>query len=177
MKNSGLTERITVRLADCFGREMNWTRPQLFGRTHELVSNGEKLAVMRWRGLRAADALTATGKWSIRRAGLINITGEVIEAETHRTVLSIRSGFRSGRFETLEGAVFHWKRTRWLRVEVAVTDAHGSELLRCTGGFSFAGGRGRLTLSGGAANEPLLDPLVLATWYVIHRLRRRRRHA
>jgi hypothetical protein len=177
VNKSGLTERITVRLADCFGREMNWTRPQLFGRVHELVGNGEKLAVMRWRGFRAADAVTATGNWSIRRAGLINIAGEVIDAETHRTVLSIRSGFRSGRFETPEGAVFHWKRTRWLRVELAVTDAHGSELLRCSGGFSFAGGLGKLTLGGGAANQPLLDPLVLATWYVIHRLRRRQRHA
>jgi hypothetical protein len=175
VSNSGLSERITVRLADCFGRDLSWTRPQLFGRVHKLVSERDTLAIMRWRGLRAADAVTATGRWSIRRAGLISLTGEVIDAVTHQTVLSIRSGFRAGTFEAPGGATFHWKRTKLVRLELAVADANGSELFRSSGGFAFTRGRGRLALSGAAANQPLLDPLVLATWYVIQRLRQRRR--
>ncbi len=176
MKPSDLAEPISVRLADCFGRDLTWTRPQLFGRIHKLITDRDTVAVMRWRGLRAADAVTATGHWTIRRAGLVNITGEVIDANTHRTVLSIRSRFRSGTFETPEGTVYEWKRTRFFRLEIAVADANGSELLRCSGGVSLTKGRGKLTLAGPAANNPLLDPLVLASWYVIHRLRRRRRH-
>jgi hypothetical protein len=177
MTSSGLSERITVRLAECFGRELNWTRPQIFSRVHKLVSDRDTLAIMRWRGLRAAEGATATGNWSIRRAGLISLTGEVIDTNTHRTVLSIRSGFRAGTFETHGGETFHWKRTKLFRLEVAVSDANGTELFRAGGVLAFGRSLGRLTLSGAAANNPLLDPLVLAAWYVVHRLRQRRRRA
>ena len=49
----------------------------------------------------------------------------------------------------------------------------GTELLRSAAALGFRG-RGKLILQGSAANEPLLDPLVLASWYLILQLHRRR---
>jgi hypothetical protein len=170
-------EPVNVRLADAFGRSLTWVRPGLFGRDNKLVADRDTLVHLRWRGLRSADAVTATGRWTIRRVGLVGITAEVIDADTQRVVLSIRTRLRSGTFETPDGLVYEWKRTRFFRLEIGVNDPNGSELLRCSAGFALGRGRGTLTLGGAAANQPLLDPLVLATWYVLHRLRQRRRRA
>jgi hypothetical protein len=168
-----VSERITVRLADSFGRTLTWMRPQFFGRITKLVSDGDTLAMLRWHGLRSADAFTATGEWTIRRTGLLSSSAEMMDVATRRTVLTLRTRFRKGTFETPDGVAYSWRRTGWFRLEIAVFNAQGTELLRCAGGLGFRG-RGKLTLQGSATNEPLLDQLVLASWYVIQQLHRRR---
>ena len=168
-----VSEPITVRLADCFGRTLTWMRPQIFGRISKLMADRDTLAVLRWHGLRSADAQTATGEWTIRRTGLLSGSAEMMDVATRRTVLTLRTHFRKGTFESAGGVAYQWQRTGWFRLEIAVLNPQGTELLRCAGGLGFRG-RGKLTLQGAATNEPLLDQLVLASWYVIQQLHRRR---
>ena len=164
---------ITARLANQFGRELFWVRPQLFVREHRLMAGHDTIAVMRFRGFHSAEALTATGKWVINRRGLLFIGADMTDARTGHPVLALRSRPFKRWLEISDGRTFRFRGFGFLVLNQELTNQNGQALLRCSHLGPFSQRRGKLELLPAAPADQLLDPLALISWYLVARMRQR----
>lgn len=160
------------RLASLFGRELSWVRPELFKREHQLVVDGETLAVMQFRGFRSAFATTPTGRWYIDGRGIVGINAELRDA-AQQPVLALRSRFWKRTLELSDGRVYRYRGFGFLALNQELRDNNDQPILRCAHAGPFSSKRGTLEILAPGVSNPLLEPLALISWYLVTRMRQR----
>ena len=168
-----MNDRPRTKLSSQFGRELVWVRPQMFQREHRLMAGNETIAIMQFRGFQSAFAVTATGQWIIQRRGLFRIGADMRES-SGLPVLAIRTGFLKKWADLPDGRTFRWLGYGFLALNHELVNDREQRLLRCAHSGPFSRKRGTLELLPAGVSHPLLDPLALASWYLVTRLRQRR---
>jgi len=165
-----LSRRYGVKALRESGNEpLLWTQPRRIKYDYNLRAGDEVVATLRWGNWpsQAAAAEAADGRWTFKRAGLLQQRMEIQQADTEAQAAVFQPGKRGGTLELLDGRTFRWQATKRWHAEWAWIGQDNEALIRFTTQGAFWKRKNLVELQPGAQALPECSLLVLFGWYLL----------
>lgn len=140
-------------------RELTWKQPSKRQRTYLLVAEDQVVATIHWVRGSLAEAESAEGRWTFKRAGFLRprVTVRTEGSETDLAVFhSTWDG--GGTLEFRDGRRYSWSNTNRMHTAWVWTGQSGAELLRFKGKS--------MQIESAGATTPGISLLALLSWYL-----------
>jgi hypothetical protein len=155
-----------------------WAQPRRFRHEYELRAGRDVVATLRWRGILSWDALgeTAEGRYRLRLANFLRGTVVVHPGDSDVEAAVFRSRFfGGGTVRVAGGRTFRMRPLDFWHRRFILEDEAGAAVFRLRMRYAFLRDQATVELEPGAERVPELPVLLLLTWYVGLRARRRHR--